>query len=95
MVKNGWYVKRQGGSVREHYQEGLLHRDHGPACIFPDGTQMWYIRGSLSREDGPAIVCGNGTAFWALDGRLVDKEDVLDTPEKVEEYLLNQTIERI
>jgi hypothetical protein len=94
--KNGWYTQvDRVGSFREHYQEGRLHREDGPACIFPDGTQMWYVHGELSREDGPAIVCGNGYTFWALNGRLVDREDVLDTPDKVEQYILNQTIERL
>jgi hypothetical protein len=32
-----------------------LHREDGPAVIYPDGFQQWYQYGKLHRVDGPAI----------------------------------------
>jgi hypothetical protein len=26
-------------------EEGVLHREDGPAVIFPDGVMRWYLRG--------------------------------------------------
>lgn len=33
-----------------------FHRMGGPAIIYPNGTQEWYVNGILHRESGPAIV---------------------------------------
>jgi hypothetical protein len=35
-------------------EEGLLHRDDGPALIDSD-VQMWWQHGVIHREDGPAV----------------------------------------
>ena len=37
-------------------QEGELHRDNGPAVIYPNGQQEYYQNECLHRLDGPAIV---------------------------------------
>jgi hypothetical protein len=32
-------------------ENGVVHRDDGPAVIFPDGVERWYIRGKeVTRE---------------------------------------------
>ncbi len=41
---------------------GRLHRDDGPASIWPDGTRFWFRHGKLHRVGGPAI-------DWAWGGR--------------------------
>ena len=28
-----------------HYRNGLLHCEHGPAVLFPDGSAEWWIFG--------------------------------------------------
>ncbi len=43
---------------------GKLHRDNGPAIIYPDGEQKWYQNGNLHRDDGPAIIHSDGTQKW-------------------------------
>ena len=47
---------------------GDLHRDNGPAIVYPDGTQYWYRNGQLHRDNGPAEVYPNGTQFWYRNG---------------------------
>jgi hypothetical protein len=59
---NGKYVVRNGN--------GELHRDDGPAAIYPDGRQYWYRNGDLHREDGPAVIYSNGTHKWHRNGKL-------------------------
>ena len=38
-----------------YYLEGLLHREDGPAVVYDNGTQEWWVKGSRHRLDGPAI----------------------------------------
>lgn len=44
-------IKAEDGPVTDSdgtqkwYQDGKLHRDDGPAVIYPDGTQYWYQNG--------------------------------------------------
>jgi hypothetical protein len=91
--RNGWYTDKDG--TRRHYHNGKRHREDGPAVIYPNGYQSWWINGLLHREDGPAIVCSTGTLFWILNGERVDMEAVLDTPEKMEAYLLEESLRRL
>jgi len=60
--ENSRYVVRN--SNRE------LHRDDGPAIIYPDGRQYWYRNGEFHREDGPAIVFPDGGQYWYRNGYL-------------------------
>ena len=66
-----------------------------------DGTGWHYRDGKLHREDGPAIIRPSGykgwwlTGTWWLNGKEVRMEDVLDTPEKREAYLLEESIRRL
>ena len=48
---------------------GQFHRDDGPAVIYTNGTQYWYINGNLHREDGPAEIYPNGTQHWHINGK--------------------------
>ena len=55
-----------------------LHREDGPAYIYPDGTpdgtQFWYLNGKYHREDGPAVIYSNGTKVWYLNGKRITDE---------------------
>ena len=67
------YVDYTKGSWKIGYgyynDNGKLHREDGPAEIYPDGTQIWYLNGRLHREDGPAVIHPDGTQFWHLNGK--------------------------
>jgi len=80
-----------------------------PEC-FPDGTHnirmynRWadsevmvsLLDGVIHREDGPAVFLkGTKRFLWVLDGKLTDMETVLDTPEKREAYLLEESLRRL
>ena len=55
--------------VRKYYNNaGVLHREEGPAIIWPNGTKLWYQNGSLHRTDGPAVEWSDGGREWWLNG---------------------------
>jgi hypothetical protein len=43
----------------------------------------------------PAIEWWDGDKWWYIKGNRVKREDVLNTPEKLENYLLNETLRKI
>jgi len=77
------------------WADGLLHREDGPAVMYPSGIQFWYRKGKQHREDGPAVTYSDGSTLWYLSGKEVRMEDVLDTPEKREAYLLEESLRRL
>lgn len=52
------------GTIRYYNRDNQMHRIHGPAVIWPDGVEEWWINGELHREDGPAHTNTNGTMVW-------------------------------
>lgn len=50
--------------------DGRLHREDGPAIIYPNGDQYWYKNGKLHREDEPAIMYFRGKQSWYKNGQL-------------------------
>lgn len=44
----------------------VLHRDDGPARIWPDGGQDWYWRGRLHRCNGPAVVRAHESRWYKM-----------------------------
>jgi len=66
---------------KAYYVNGLLHRDHGPAIEWSNGTKEWYRFGRPHREDGPAIELAPGeqryddsSVYW-LNGEKVECKD--------------------
>jgi hypothetical protein len=76
-------------------RNGQFHREDGPAVIYPDGSLHWWLYGILHREDGPAIIRDDGSQEWHLNGKEVRMETVLNTPEKREAYLLEESLRRL
>jgi len=58
-------------------------------------VRLHYRRGFCHREDGPAVIFEDGSKMWCLDGKDVRMEAVLDTPEKREAYLLEESLRRL
>ena len=56
------------GTVRYYNALGKLHREHGPAVIYPDGDREWFQNGRMHRLDGPAVEYSNGRREWYLNG---------------------------
>ena len=82
------------GNVR-YYKKNKLHREEGPAVERVNGDKAWYINDKLHREDGPAVEYTGGKKWWYINSKRVTMEDVLNTPEKLENYLLNETLKKI
>jgi len=66
-MKNGLVID-ENGSKRWHLND-LLHREDGPAWIWPNGSKFWYLNGKEQRDDGPASEWADGTQVWYLHGR--------------------------
>lgn len=56
------------GTIEWRDAEGELHRDDGPARVFPSGREEWYRHGALHRENGPAVIHANGSVKYYVDG---------------------------
>lgn len=54
--------------IKTWHRYGNLHRDSGPAVIYPDGKREWFRDGRRHREDGPAIISSKGIS-WYLGNR--------------------------
>ena len=54
--------------------EGQLHRVHGPAVAYPNGSEFWLQYDRLHRTDGPAINWANCTKRWYLNGEVLTEE---------------------
>jgi hypothetical protein len=50
-------------------ENSYLHRDNGPARLWPDGNEEWWLNGQQHREDGPAVVWTDGYKAWFLNGQ--------------------------
>ena len=50
-------------------EEGQLHRDDGPAMIWPDGTKLWYQNDKRHRTDDPAVILSDGSEEWFLNDK--------------------------
>lgn len=54
---------------REWYNDkGEYHNENGPAIIWPDGTQFWFINGQAHRTDGPSYIGSDGYQSWCING---------------------------
>ena len=75
------------GNTGYYNDNNKLHREDGPAVIFKNGYEAWYLNGLLHREDGPAKG-KNGTNEWWYKGRriMITRDEV--TPEQIQEFKL-------
>ncbi len=56
------------GGTEKWTRLGVLHREDGPALIYPGISQRWYQYGKLHRDDGPAYITEAGSWEWWLNG---------------------------
>lgn len=50
------------------YRNGVLHREDGPAVLYPNGDAYFYLDGLLHRERKPCVVLAGGGRSWCLYG---------------------------
>ena len=46
------------------------HRSDGPAMIYNDGSEFWFVNGKLHRLDGSAVIRKNNYNGWYKNGKL-------------------------
>jgi hypothetical protein len=87
-----WEHYRNGATVTTGWaQNGLWHREDGPALINDDGTEIWLENGQVHREDGPALTEADGTEIWYYQDR-IHRDDGLPAvirPDGTREYWVN------
>ena|ERR1700691_2655957 len=66
------------GYCIEYYLNGLLHREDGPAIIYPDGRIRYYLYGKRHRTDGPAVTHPNGNMYYYLNDKNISTKEVND-----------------
>jgi len=66
---------RYTGTIRYFDEKNKLHREDGPAVIYPDGYQKWYYNNKLHRFGGPAVIYPDGRKEWWLNGKKIRKRD--------------------
>ena len=57
-------------------RDGLLHREDGPAAIYPNGRWAWMRNGVLHRVDGPAECYSDGSLHWYINGQKLPSKKV-------------------
>lgn len=57
-----------GGTTTYYNTDGDIHRIHGPAIIWDNGTAEWFMHGLRHRFGGPAIEYASGAKFWWENG---------------------------
>ena len=50
------------------WQNGVYHREDGPAVERFDGSKFWILHGDFHRVDGPALEHSNGDREWYVHG---------------------------
>jgi len=48
--------------------DNLLHREDGPALVYKNGTEHWYVNGVHHRDNGPASEYADGRREWWMNG---------------------------
>lgn len=57
------------GTIRYFNKDNHYHRIHGPAVIWPSGTEFWFKNGERHRLDGPAFIDYEyGHEEWWVNG---------------------------
>jgi len=63
-------LRYNGGDRYWQRLDRSFHRDDGPAIIWADGHQEWWVNGQRHRDDGPAVIRDDGTQEWWINGKL-------------------------
>lgn len=62
----------------KYFKGMVFHRENGPAVIYPNGSQLWYVNGLMHREEGPALVDKmTGYNEYYIDGAKYSEQEFL------------------
>jgi hypothetical protein len=82
----GYEYKEYTDGIKAWFRNGEIHREDGPAAIWPDRSKIWYINGKRHREDGPALICPDGLKAWYLDGIEYTEEEFKEEVKKWQKH---------
>jgi hypothetical protein len=59
--------------IKYWYKDFKLHREDGPAVLYPNGYESWYLNGKQHRIDGPARIWDNDRCppEWYINGEFI------------------------
>ena len=63
----------ENGTIRYRNENNEVHRVHGPAVIWANGTKHWFQDNKRHRLDGPAIVWASGDRSRYIDGEYLSE----------------------
>jgi hypothetical protein len=63
------------GTTIWYNEDGVYHRNDGPAIKDADGAKFWYQNGKCHRIDGPAAIYTDGRKKWYIEGLKYTEED--------------------
>lgn len=67
-------IRKYDDGKIEHYKDGVLHNESGPAIEYPNGDEIWCIDGRFHRFNGPAInLVSSGIYEYYLNGMSSEK----------------------
>jgi len=55
-------------------EQGLYHRDHGPALVFEDGSSYWFHHGLRHRDNGAATEINGIALEWYVNNKDITAE---------------------
>ena len=80
------HVTWANGNQEWRINDYFLHREDGPAILYVNGYQEWWLYGKLHREDGPAIISSDG---WSQQEWFVNDQRVTN---EVKKWMLTQKV---
>jgi len=67
-LRNGIEIDKL--DIKRCYRDGHFHNDSGPAIIYPNGAESWFINGLKHRDNLPAYISPTGHKEWWVDDAL-------------------------
>ncbi len=63
--------------IKKFLFEDKLHREDGPAVIYPSGREEYFRHGKHHNVNGHAVIYQNGTTEYYFEGEIISKK-ILD-----------------
>lgn len=74
-MKSKRIIQRNGTERWYSVDNGIPHREDGPAVIYPNKYEARYLNGKYHREDGPARIWYDEREEWWLDGKRIRSDN--------------------
>src|ERR1700691_6204728 len=84
LPENYTSIAEYPSGILEYYLNGILHREDGPAVIWPNEIGEYFLKGKFHRVDGPVII-RNGS----IQKYYINDENIT---EEVEEWIKENNI---